>query len=524
MTWDAIVIGAGHNGLVTAGLLARAGRRVLVLERRDRVGGLLDTVEVMPGVRAPGPMPTVGRLRSSVATTLGLDAHGLRTVAPAARVFAPQPDGTSLTLWADPQRTAADLASRSAVDAAAWPRFDGRVRALAGFLGAIARATPPDVKSPDVRDALTGLGLGRAFRRLGAREGREATRLIPMAIADMVAEEFADPALRAVLSVRGVRHTSMGPWSAGTAAVFLSDAAEGDGGAAGEATVAIGGPAALAAALAAAASAAGADIRTGVEVTQAIIRDGRVVGVVTAAGERLEAAAVVSAADPKRTLTTLVDPVELGPHLRWRASNIRTPGTVSTVDLVLSGLPPFHGADADRLAGRIVVAPTIDDVERTHDAPKYGRIAESPWLDAVMPTVLDPSLSDGRHVLSVTVHGTPYRLREGSWDSVRERLEDLVVRRLESVAPGIGGLVVGRRVMSPVDLEREYGVTGGHLLHAEPGLDQWFAWRPLLGHARYRIGLPGLYLCGSGGHPGGGITGGPGENAAREILRDLGRR
>lgn len=521
--YDVIVIGAGHNGLVTAGLLAKEGRKVLVLEKRDRVGGLLDTEEIAPGVRAPGPFLTVGGLRPSVASALRLTDHGLRTVVPSARVFAPQTEGSAITLWSDVARTASELEAREPADGERWATFDGRIRGLARLVAAIQSETPPDLGGPSFADAMAGLRLGRAFRRLGAREGREATRVIPMAVADLLGEQIKDLALRGTLAVRGVRHTGMGPWSAGTAAVFLTDvAASIDDGLAGEATQVIGGPGALAEALASAAKAAGVEIRLGAEVTSVRVEDGRVTGVVVAGGETIAARAVASAADPKRTLTTLVDPVELGPHLRWRATNIRTPGTVSRVDLVLSGIPPFVGGDPERLAGRIVVAGTIDDIERAHDATKYRRIADAPLLEATLPTLADPSLApSGTQVLSVLVQGTPYRLGDGSWSEERARLVDRVLSRLEPVAPGISGLVTAHRALSPVDLEKNYGVTGGHLLHADPGLDQWFAWRPLLGHSRYRFGLPGLYLCGSGAHGGGGITGGAGENAARELLRDL---
>jgi phytoene dehydrogenase-like protein len=234
---------------------------------------------------------------------------------------------------------------------------------------------------------------------------------------------------------------------------------------------------------------------------------------------------VVSAADPKRTLTTLVDPVEIGPHLRWRASNIRTPGTVSKVNLALSGLPSFDGAEPERLSGRIVVGHSIDHLERAFDASKYGAIGEEPFLEATIPTISDPSLApEGSHVMSVVAQWTPYALRDGDWGAERDRLADLVVKTMERFAPGLSDLVVARQVLTPLDLEAEYGLSGGHVYHADPGLDQFFVWRPLLGHARYRFGLPGLYLCGSGAHPGGGITGAPGANAAREIAADLKKR
>ncbi len=524
--YDAIVIGAGHNGLVTAAYLAKAGRSVLVLERRERVGGILDTIEIADGFRAPGIVHTVGRLRRSVIADLGLLKHGLDLVEPSVRVFAPQPDGAPLTLWADASRTAAGLRERSAADAQAYPDFDRKIRALASFLAYLHAITPPDVKDPSIADALNGLKLGNAFRRLGPRPGREATRAIPMAIADYVAEAFESDAVRAAIAARATQYTAMGPWSAGTTTVLLADSAGNDGGAAGQSAVARGGPGALAEALAAAARAFGAEIRTGVEVTRVLTRSHRAYGVALEDGQEIHARAVVSSADPKRTLTTLVDPVEIGPHLRWRASNIRTPGTVSKVNLALSGLPAFRGADSpEPMAGRILIAPSIDDLEHAFDASKYGRMSDEPYLEATIPTINDPGLApEGRHVMSIVVQWTPYALREGDWGSERDHLGDVVIKTMEKHAPGLGEQVLARQVITPVDLERDYGLSGGHVYHAEPGLDQFFVWRPLLGHARYRFGLPGLYLCGSGAHPGGGVTGAPGANAAREILADLKKR
>jgi phytoene dehydrogenase-like protein len=525
MAFDAIVVGAGHNGMVTAAYLAKAGRSVLVLERRERVGGIVDTVELGDGFRAPGIVHTVGRLRASVISDLGLVRHGFVAIEPEVRLFAPQPDGSALTLWADAARTAAELRERSAADADAYVGFDRRIRSLASFLSYLHAITPPDVKNPSMADALNGLKLGNAFRRLGPKPGREATRAIPMAIADYVAESFETDAVRGAIAARATQYTAMGPWSAGTTAVLLADSAGNDGGAPGQSTLCAGGPGALAEALANAARSFGAEIRTEAEVAEVLTRNHRAVGVALASGEEIAARVVVSSADPKRTLTTLVDPVEVGPHLRWRATNIRTPGTVSKVDLALSGPPAFVGADSpERLAGRIVIAPSIDHLEKAFDHSKYGRVTDEPYLEATIPTISDPTLAPaGAHVMSVVVQWTPYALADGDWAEERERLADVVLNALEAHAPGLSGLVTARRVTTPPDLERDYGLSGGHVYHADPGLDQFFVWRPLLGHSRYRLGLPGLYLCGSGAHPGGGVTGAPGANAAREILADLKR-
>ena len=532
--WDAVIIGAGHNALVTAAYLGNSGLNTLVLERRDRVGGSADTSELAKGIRVPALAHTVGRLRPSVQKELGLGGRGLSLTAPDVRVFAPQADGSAITLWGDAKKTAAGLRARSAADAAAYEAFDARIRAIGRFLDDLGRQTPPDIKSPRLADAVGALKLGRSFKGLGRDGSRTVLRILPMAIADLVAEAFEDDALRAAIAWRGVRFGAVGPWSAGTAAMFLQDGAGNDGGAAGETVYARGGPGALSEALAAAARANGVEIRTGAEVARITSKDGRATGVVLASGEKIAARAVVSSADPKRTLVDLVDPVALGPSLGWRAGNIRTPGVVAKVNLALKALPAFPSAGGDEslLRGRIVVAPGIDAMERAFDATKYGRFSEHPILEATIPSLVDPSLVEGAkagtHVMSVIAQYAPYDLHgvEGGWDGPRgrEAFGDAVVAQLETVAPGIGKLVRHRQVLTPVDLERDYGLTGGHPLHAEPGLDQFFVWRPLLGHARYRLALERLYLCGSGAHPGGGITGGPGQNAAREILADLKQR
>ena len=518
---DVVVIGAGHNGLVCAAVLARSGLDVLVLERRRRPGGAADTAEIAPGFRGPAAAHTVGRFGTGLYRTLGLADHGLRLIEPSVRAFVPSPDGGALTLWADPQRTAEELRFRSPGDAAAYPRFDRKLRSLASFVAYLHAMTPPDPTGPSMSDALGGLRLLRGLRRLGgAGNTREVLRVLPMAVADLVKEAFETDVLRGAVAARGVQYTAMGPWSAGTVAVLLSDSV-GGGGAAGQSTLAAGGPGALAEALVSAARTAGADIRCDTEVAALMTTGDRITGVALRAGEEIEARAVVSGADPKSTLLGLVDPAILGPTMGWRASNIRGPGTVAKVNLALDGPPPFS-AELERLRGRVLFTAGIDDLESAFDASKYGRISEAPYLEATIPTLSDPSLApEGGHVMSVLVQWAPYHLSEGNWDARRDELGDLVLKRIEESVPGISGMVRHRQVLTPLDLERDYGLTEGHPLHAEPGLDQFFAWRPMYGSGRYRLPLRGLYLCGSGAHPGGGITGIPGANAAREVLSDL---
>ena len=521
--YDAVIVGAGHNGLVTAAYLAKSGLRTLVLERRERAGGLLAGEELATGVRAPVVADGVGGLRPDVVRDLELASHGFEAIEPQAVAFAPSVDGASLTLWRDPVRTATELrASPHPRDAEAFIEFDRSVRSLVELVARIQATEPPDLSSPSLADAGTGFTLLNAARTLGGPQVRETLRALPMSVADLVSEAVEGDALRGVLGARGIRYSAMGPRSAGTALNFLWDSAAG-GGAAGRTIFARGGPEALAEALVSAARSQGAEVRCGAEVS--LIRTGRgsVEGVGLASGEEIDARFVASSADPKRTLLRLLDPAEVGPTLGWRAEHIRASGVVAKVILVLDGLPAIGGVDDERLRGRIVIAPGLDELELAFNDSKYGRISENPYLEVTIPTLSDPSLApDGTHVVSVLFQYAPRELRDADWDETAgDRLADAAVDTLEAVAPGLADRIVARHVVTPADLERDYGLSGGHPMHGEQALDQLFAWRPLLGHARYRLaGIQGLYLCGAGAHPGGGITGGPGRNAARAILAD----
>ena len=533
-TWDAIVIGGGHNGLVCATYLGRVGLRTLLLERRETVGGAAATSELAPSARVPTLAHTVGRLAPVIVRELALATHGLRLVQPAALVTSVGADVAPLTLWSDRDRTVAGLTAVSQKDSAAWGSFDDEVRALASALWRLLLMTPPDPSTRDPAVLLSGLRFGWRYRRLDGAHAREFTRVLPQPIADWLEDRLENETLRAMLATRGLRYTSFGPHAAGSAAHLLTDSAGNGGGAAGETVYARGGPGALAAALATAAREAGVTIRTGATVV-AVRDEGSVVkGVALADGEEIDAPIVVSGLDPRTTLLDLLDPETLGPDLGWEAGNLRARGVTAKVNLALSELPTFTGLEGEdgtgRLRGRILIAPSIRYLDRAADAAKYGRMSEEPWLEATIPSLVDPLLVDGalaagvRHVMSVIVQSAPVDLRESDWDSQRESLGDRVVAMLERAAPGIGSLVAARQVLTPLDLERDYGMSGGHPLHLEPGLDQWFAWRPLLGYARYRLPVEGLYLCGSGAHPGGGITGLPGRNAARQILGEVSSR
>jgi phytoene dehydrogenase-like protein len=523
-SYDVLVIGAGHNGLVAAAYLAKAGLRTLIVERGEAGGGALAGGQ-MGGAQIPSVAHTVGRLSRAVVDDLKLHDHGFVPITPEVRAWAPHPDGTSLTLYADTARTASELQRLSQHDAASYLQFDVLIRSLAGFVAKLDATIPPGIDKLAIDGALAAARLARSFRGLSKHDARALMRVLPMAVADFVAEHFDHEFLRGVLAARGVQYTSMGPWSPGTTSVLLGDSAGNDGGAPGQTVYARGGPAALAEALVTSARSLGAGLRTDSEVAQVRTdADARVEGVTLTTGEEIDASTVVSGTDPKRVLCDLLDPVVVGPQLRWRASNIRMPGTVAKVNLVLNALPRWAALDdgVERLQGRIVIAPSIDYLERAHDDAKYGRVAGAPLLEATMPTLTDPTIApDGTHVMSILVNYAPYHRRDGDWNADRDNFGDLILKSLDEYAPGIGDLVTEREVLTPLDLQTGYGLTEGHPMHGEPGLDQMFAWRPLWGLSRYRLGVDGLYLCGSGAHPGGGITGKPGRNAAGAILKDL---
>ncbi len=528
--WDAIVVGGGHNGLVAAAYLGRAGLRTLLLEQRQTVGGAVGTSEIAPSARVPRLAHTVGRLTPAIARELQLSRHGLRLVQPAALATSVGGEGAPITLWNDPARTAAGLGAVSAADATAWESFDAEVRALASTLWRLLLMTPPDTKAANPDVLASGLKFGWRYRQLEPRHAREFTRMLPTAIADYLEDNLETDALRALVATRGLRYTAMGPHHGGTSAVMLTDSAGNAGGAAGETVYARGGPGALATALAEAARTAGVEIRTGARVVAFRDDHERIGGVALADGTELESPVVVSGLDPRTTLQALTDPETLGPELGWEVDNFRDKGVTAKVNLALADLPVFEGLEgedgATRLRGRLVFAPTMRYLDQAADAPKYGRVSEAPWLEATIPSLVDPLLVDGaaaggvKHVMSVLVQSAPYALRDGEWDTQREALADRTIETLEHAAPGIGQLVVARQVFTPVDIEAEIGTSGGHPLHLEPGLDQWFAWRPLLGYARHRMPVKGLYLAGAGAHPGGGVTGLPGRNAAAAVLAD----
>ncbi len=517
-SYDVVVIGGGHNGLVAATYLGRAGRRVLLLERRASLGGAVTTEEIRPGFRAPTGAALCGLFRREIIDDLDLIRHGLAFLPfdPAAVLLG---EGKPLRLWHDPRKAQHEIAQGSPADAAAYPRFLALMGEIAKVLDPLLVTIPLSVADPSIADGWFLLGRALKLRRMGRETMYETLRMPPMSLHDYLGEWFEDERLKASLSVDALFGVFRGPWSPGTAFGLIHHyLAEAHGG---MWAFIRGGSAALPAALAAAAREAGVAIRTDTDVRRILSPDGRATGVELTTGETIPARAVVSTADPKRTFLQLADPLVLGADFQLRVRNYNSEGCVSKVNLALDGVPQLPELGDGTVPAHFQVAPGLEYIERAYDDAKHGAASDSPVLDVTVPTVVDPSLAPaGRHILSVLVQYTPYRLRSGSWEERRAALGERVLDLLQAHIPNLRSILAGQEVLTPADLETRFGLTGGHIFHGEMTLDQQYVLRPVPGWGRYRTPIPGLYLCGSGTHPGGGITGAPGYNGARAVLED----
>ena len=519
--YDVIVIGAGHNGLAAAARLGQAGLKTLVLERRAIVGGAAVTEELHPGFRCP-TLAHLAQPDADVLDTLRLAAHGLTLVEPDPWLFAPCPDGRSLVLHRDDEATTASIARFSAADARAYPAFRATLGRIARFLAGEAARTPPEIEQASLANLWTLGSLGRRLRKLGREDGERLLRWAPMPAADFVSEWFESEPLRAALAAPGIFGTAVGPRSAGSTAVLLLQMATGDG----VPRQVTGGIGAFSDALASAARAAGVEIRTGCPVTHIRVITGRAAGVTLDTGEELEARAIVSNLDPRQTLLGLVNARHLEPGFTARLGAFRSAGTLAKVNLALRALPTFTSlgtpGDPRALAGRIHIGPDLDYLERASDAARHATWSKHPYLEVTIPSLADPTLAPpGAHVMSICVQFAPRALRGTDWTASGPALADRAIDVLGAYAPDLPGLIVQRQVITPEDLESTWGLSGGHPFHGELALDQLFTMRPLLGWARYRTPIGRLYLCGAGTHPGYGVSGRCGFNAAREVLKDL---
>jgi len=518
--YDVVIVGGGHNGLVTATYLARARRRVLVLERRAAVGGPVTTEEIAPGFRGPTGASVCGLLRPEIVEDLNLRSRGVTFIQPDPElvVFG---DERALRIWKDVRKMRESIGSFSTKDAEAYPRFIEFLRQFAAALNPILAMTPPSLPSPSLVEQMSLFRRALRLRRLGKAAMQHMLRLPPMSIRDFLNEWFETELLKANFAVDALIGTYEGPWSPGTAFGLVPHFRPDVHGTA--SAFVRGGMGALANALGLAARDAGVTIRTEAEVTRIVSAEGRVTGVELAGGETIGARVVASNADPKRTFLHLVEPEELGPEFLNHVRNFEMNGVVAKVNFALDGVPrlPLLG---DGVPPHFRVCPSLEYIERAYDDAKYGKASAHPFLDVTLPTVVDPDLAPpGKHVMSVQVQYAPYALRGGRWDTEGEKLAERVTAILEDYMPGLERLILRRQVLTPVDLQERFGLTEGHIYHGEMTLDQSLVLRPVPGWSRYRTPIEGLYLCGSGSHPGGGITGAPGYNAAREILKDWAR-
>ncbi len=521
--YDVVVIGGGHNGLVAAAYLARSGRSVLVLERRELVGGCAVTENVWPGFRVSTAAYLVSLLHDRVIRELELPRFGFQVDAKDPAFFSPFPDGRYMFMWQNQKETLEEIAKLSRRDAARYPAYEDHLDRLARVVESLLLVTPPDFPPGSVGDVLQYFKLAARVGRLAGKDLAGLVKVFTQSASDFLDEWFESEQLKVTLATDGVIGANGGPRSPGTAYILLHHCMGGVGGKRGLWGFARGGMGAISEALAASAKSRGATIRTGASVEEILVRDGEAHGVVLEGGEELEARTVVSGLDPRRTFLHLLRERDLPGEFVSAIRAFRCAGTSLKLNFALAGLPNFKalpGAPGPQHRATMHICPSIEYVERAWDDAKYGRPSQRPLLELTIPTSYDPSLAPpGKHIMGAFVQYAPYRLRESDWENARDSFADRVVNLIEEYAPNIRSIIIDRQVLTPLDLEQTFGLTGGNIFHGEMNLDQMFVLRPVAGWARYRTPVRGFYLCGSGAHPGGGVTGAPGYNAARQILK-----
>jgi phytoene dehydrogenase-like protein len=521
MKYHAIVIGGGHNGLTAAAYLARAGRKVLVLERRHVLGGAAVTEEVHPGFRFSVCSYVVSLLRPEIIRDLDLPRHGLE-ILPLDGTFTPMPNGDYLWRVNDHAKTRREIARHSKLDAEAYDEYGKAMVEMARFVKPILNMTPPDPMSLDPRQLRKLLFLANRFRALPDGDRYNQIQLMTMSASDFLDQWFETDVLKATMSASGIIGTFQGVRSPGTAYVLLHHYMGEIDGAFRSWGFARGGTGAISNAIAAAAREAGVEIRTDTSVARIDVRNGRASGVVLSNGDELAADMVLSSVDPNLTFLRLMDAArELPSDFVEEIRRYKYRGSSGKVNFALDGLPNFTcmPGEGAHLRGAISISPGVDYMERAYDQAKYGEFSRRPYMDMVIPTLTDPSIAPpGKHILSCFVQYAPYKLSSGTWDGQREAFGDAVVDTIAEYAPNIRDIILHRQVLTPLDLEREFGLTEGNIFQGELSVEQLFFARPIPGWAQYKTPIQNLWMCGSATHPGGGIMGAPGRNAALRIL------
>ena len=526
--YDAIVIGAGHNGLTAAFYLARRGLATLVLERRDIVGGCAVTEEIAPGCRASTTSYIASMLRPEVIRDLELASHGLRMVPCEPSLQVAFPDDRVIPWWPEPERTASEWSRISREDSETFLRVDSELKRLARYLQPFFLEPPPDIHSRGLSGLSELFHIGRRFRGITGDELGRMISFLTGSLGQFLDKNFASDEVKTMFVANNVYGKHGGPYQAGTAVGLLFHLLSGgEHDAQGFFGHVMGGMGAITQAMASACRKAGVEIRTKAAVARIDVRSGKARGVFLEDGSEISSTLVLSNADPKRTFLGLVETRELPEEFRSAIDGIKMDGPSAKVNFVLGEEPRVKGMPKDAGPNRrslFTLIPSAEYAERCYDRAKLGELSEDLWLDCVVASNVDPSLAPpGKHILTCFVQYVPYRLKQGSWDERREWLGDRVVEILGRYAPNVPGSVIARQVLTPLDLERTYGLTEGNIFHGDLSLDQLFFMRPVPGWSQYRTPIEGLYLAGAGAHPGGGVTGAPGYNAAHQALQDYRR-
>jgi phytoene dehydrogenase-like protein len=518
--YDAIVIGGGHNGLTCAAYLARARKRVLVLERRHVLGGAAVTEEVFPGFKFSVCSYVVSLLRPEIIRDLDLPRHGMELL-PLDGTFTPLPDGDFLWRVNDHEKTRREIARHSRLDAEAYDEYGRAMVEMGRFAKPILSMTPPDPTKLDPRGLLELLGMGKRFRGMRAHDRINQVQLLTMSAVDFLDQWFETDVLKATMSASGIIGTFLGVRSPGTAYVLLHHYMGEIDGSFRSWGLSRGGTGAVSNAIGDAARRFGAEIRTKSPVAKILTKNGRATGVALENGDEFHAEVVVSSVDPRLTFERWLGEKELPADFMEGVRRYKFRGSSGKVNLALDGLPEFtcRPGTGPHLRGAISISPSVDYMERAYDDAKYGRFSRRPYMDIVIPSLTDTSLAPpGKHVMSCFVQYAPYDLRGGDWDTQREAFGDTVIDTIAQYAPNIRNLILHRQVLTPLDIEREFGLSEGNIFQGELTLEQLFFLRPVPGWAQYTTPIQSLYMCGSATHPGGGIMGALGKNAAERIL------